>query len=231
MMKAKLFGCLILLAATACAAPPSSANLTATPVLPASSTPAVAPQPSATAVPTVASSVLAQPNPSATARFGDFPTATPSVRAIQATLSATTAATAYSRSTPLAPNGWKTFTSAKLQVMLAYPPDWTVREDSVGVTFASPGGTGIVLARVDTSGASPEDFLSETELPNTRCSSSMNAHGLTAYSCLDTIARSHIAYLFSKPAGRSERLWSLSTGSRGTLDVFNAMIETVQSAP
>jgi len=54
MMRTKLFACLILLAATACAAPTLSADLTATPVLPASSTPAFAPKPSATAVPTLA---------------------------------------------------------------------------------------------------------------------------------------------------------------------------------
>jgi hypothetical protein len=229
-MRTKLFILLILLAATACAAPTSGAQLTATPV-PLASTPAVAPQPSATAIPTVPGSVLAQPNPSATARFGDYPTSAPPVRATQTALSQTTVATVNPQSTPLAPSGWKSFTSAKLQAALEYPPDWIAREDSAGVTFTSPAGTAIVLAGVNTSGASPADFLSETELPNTRCSSSTNAHGLTVLSCLDTIARSHFAYLFLKPAGASVRLWSLSTGSRGTLDVFNTMIETVHSAP
>jgi hypothetical protein len=230
-MRTKLFILLILLAATACAAPTSGAPLTATPVLPASSIPAVAPQPSATAIPTVASSVPAQPNPSATARFGDFPTATSTVGATQTALSPTTAATVNPQSTPLAPSGWKTFTSAKLQAALEYPPDWIAREDGAGVSFTSPAGTAIVLAGVNTSGASPADFLSETELPNTRCSSSINAHGLTVLSCLDTIARSHYAYLFMKPAGGSERLWSLSTGSRGPLDIFNTMVGTLRPAP
>ena len=238
MMGTKLFACLILLAATACTASTSGADLTPAPVPPATSTvaaasqqpastPATASQPSASAVPTVSSSVPAQPSPSATARFGDFPMPTPSVGASQATPAATPTATVNSGATPLAPNGWKTFTSTKLQAVLEYPPDWTAREDSAGVSFTSAAGTGIVLARVDTSGASPENFLSEM-LPNTRCSSSTNAHGMTVLSCLDTISRAHIAYLFIKPAGRLDRVWSLTTGSRGSLDVFNTMIETVR---
>ena len=231
MTRAKLFGCLILLAATACAAPPSGAQRTPAPVPLESSTPTVAPQPSATADPTVASSNLAQPNPSAAARFGDFLPPTPPVRATQTALSPTIAATVNSRSTPLAPSGWKTFTSANLQASLEYPPGWTAREDSVGVSFISPVGMSIVLARVDTSGASPEDFLSETELPNTRCSSGLNAHGMTVRSCLDTISRSHYAYLFINPSGGSQRLWSLSTRSRDNLEVFNTMVGTVHPAP
>jgi hypothetical protein len=231
MVTTKFFVCLILLAAAACAAPTSGVQLTVAPGPLASPASAVAPLPSATAVPTVASSVLAQPNPSATARFGDFPTAALTVHVTQTGVSPTTAATVNSRSTPLAPNGWNSFTSTKLQAVVEFPPGWTAREDSLGVSFTSPAGAAIVLARVDTSGASAEDFLSETLLPNTRCSSSINAHGLSVRSCLDTIARSHFAYLFIKPAGGSERLWSLSTGSREPLDVFNAMIETVHPAP
>ena len=230
-MRTELFACLILLAATACAAPTSGAQITPAPVVLASSTPAVAPQPSETAVPTVASSVLAQPSPRAPSRFGDFPTATPTVRATQTALSPTTAPTVTSRATSLAPSGWKTFISTKLQAVLEYPPDWTAREDSAGVSFTSPAGAAIFLARVDTSGASPEDFLSETLLPNVRCSPSINAHSLIARVCLDTVALARIAYVSVKSAGGAERLLSLSTRSRESPEVFNMMVASVRPAP
>ena len=124
--------------------------------------------------------------------------------------------------------GWKTFVSANLVVAVDYPPDWSVSEQAVGVTFASPHGAMIQLTLIDTGGLSPEDFLSENPLPNTRCSSSTNTYGVTARTCFDTVSFSYVADLVVKPPFGSTRLLSLAMHGRDGLRVFNAMIASVR---
>jgi hypothetical protein len=118
-----------------------------------------------------------------------------------------------------------------LQVALDYPPDWSVREQAAGVSFTSPQGAEILLTPVETGGLSPEDYLTETQLPNTRCTSDTNAHGVAGRVCFDTISFSYTAFLILKPAGDAERLLSLSTRSRESLQVFNTMIASARPAP
>jgi hypothetical protein len=130
-------------------------------------------------------------------------------------------------------NSWSTFTSAKWQVVVDYPPDWSVQEGTAGVVFSSSQGVTIFLAPVETGGLSPDQFLSERQLPNTRCSSSTNAYGVTARVCFDTIAFSYDASIVLKSSSGGARLLSLSTRARppGDVQVFNVMVASMRSLP
>jgi hypothetical protein len=129
------------------------------------------------------------------------------------------------------PSGWKTYVNSQWQVALDYPPDWIVREQAAGVAFTSPQGAEILLALVETGGLSPEDYMTETQLPNTRCAPDTNAHGVAGRVCFDTISFSYTAYLILQPANGAGRLLSLSTHSRESQPVFNTMIASVRLAP
>jgi hypothetical protein len=118
-----------------------------------------------------------------------------------------------------------------LQVALDYPPDWSVREQAAGVTFTSPQGVEILLAPVDTGGIAPQDYLDETLLPNMRCTSDTNAHGVAVRICLDTISFSYTASLTLKASGGAGRLLSLSTRARANPQVFNTMTASARPAP
>lgn len=128
--------------------------------------------------------------------------------------------------------GWKTYVNTKWHVAVDYPPDWAVRPGTGAVTFRSPRGAEIELAPVDTGGESPEDFLGNSDLPNTRCASQTNPQGITARVCLDTISFSTIAQFIMKAANGTQSLLSLVTNRRtGDLAVLNAMLASVRSAP
>jgi hypothetical protein len=129
------------------------------------------------------------------------------------------------------PSGWKTYVNTQWQATLDYPPDWLVREQAAGVAFTSPQGAEILLALVETGGLSPEDYLTEAQLPNTRCAPDTNAHAVAGRVCFDTISFSYTAYLILQPANGAGRLLSLSIHSRESQPVFNTMIASVRLAP
>jgi len=88
-----------------------------------------------------------------------------------------------------------------------------------------------VLAHIDTGELSAEDFLSQNALPNTRCSSSVNTHGVTARVCFDTLAFTYTADLIIHSLDGSPQLMSLSMQGRGERPVFDAMLTSARLAP
>ncbi len=129
--------------------------------------------------------------------------------------------------TPMLTTGWKTYTNASWQVALDYPADWTVRESAAAVTFVSPNGALVQLTPVVTGSSAPPE--TNDDLPNTRCTSQTNSHGVMARVCFDTLAFSTIADFGVKPASGVEHWFSLVTNRRtGDLGVFAAMLASVR---
>jgi hypothetical protein len=127
--------------------------------------------------------------------------------------------------------GWSTYTSAAWRLAIDVPGDWSVSQELASLVFTSPGGETITLAQIDTNGLAPEAFLSESLLPNQRCASGGNPAGLRTYSCLDTLSRSHVAYLITTGLQGEPRLLALSTARGGAAEVFNAMLASLRPAP
>ena len=179
---------------------------------------ATVPSPSVTGAPTLAPSLTPE---QATAA----PTTTP----VTPTGASPNASTASILPTPALTTGWETYTNARWHVALDYPPDWSVHETSTEVTFASPRAQSVQLALISSGNLSPEDLLNNNDLPNTRCTSQTNTHGLTASVCFDTIAFSMIAQFIVKPANGPEQLLALSTSRRtGDLQVFAAILASTR---
>jgi hypothetical protein len=132
--------------------------------------------------------------------------------------------------TALSRAGWKAYANTQLHVALDYPAAWSVHEETTGITFSSPQGPTIQLARVDTGGLSPEDYMSENLLPNTRCSSPANEHGLTIQVCLDTLSLTRVATFIINSSG-TPQLLSLVAGRRSDLAVFNTMVASLRALP
>jgi hypothetical protein len=126
--------------------------------------------------------------------------------------------------------GWKTYANASWHVAVDYPPDWTVRQDAAAVTFVSPRGATIQLAPVAAGEQPPETALSSSlDLPNTRCTSQTNEHGIAAYVCFDTISFSTYAQFIVKATDGSEQLLSLGTNRKnGDVAVFTAMLASIR---
>lgn len=129
--------------------------------------------------------------------------------------------------------GQRAFVSSRLGVALDYPEGWTPVEQASDVTFKSPEGTVVHLTRIEpgASGEQPGNDMPE-RLPNTRCSTSANAHGVTALVCLDTISRTYTAGFALKPRGEdAPRRFSLSAGLRVSYPIFSAMLASIRPAP
>lgn len=124
--------------------------------------------------------------------------------------------------------GWKTLVSVNLPVTIDYPPEWSVNEQASGVSFTSPSGISIQLAKVETGGLSPEEFLRENQLPNTRCSTSMNSYGIRVRVCFDMISGSYSADFVVTPSEGTPQLLSMSMLGKGDLQVFEGMVGTVR---
>jgi hypothetical protein len=123
---------------------------------------------------------------------------------------------------------WKTFRSETLHVALEYPPDWSAHEQAAGATFTPAHGAIIQLALIETGDFSPEEFLNEHQLPNTRCSSSKNAHDVAVRTCLDTLSGNRTAYFVLNPPQGAARLLALTVFRRGDLQVFQAMVASLR---
>ena len=143
------------------------------------------------------------------------------------TTSASTPSGALSPSLP--PTGWITFVSDNLAA-IDYPPDWSVNEQASGVTFTSPSGISIQLAKVDTGSLSPEEFLSENQLPNTRCSTSVNSYSTPVFICFDTISGSYTAEFVVTLSQGTQQLLSMSMLRKGDLQVFEEMVGSVRQS-
>ncbi|MDE3091122.1 MAG: hypothetical protein KGJ80_17240 [Chloroflexota bacterium] len=159
------------------------------------------------------------------------PTSNPTLRAA-INPGATVAAPTQLKVLPFTPSdlGSKTYSSANLNVAINYPADWVAREAGTSVSFTSPQGALIQLSIVETGALSPQDFMNENQIPNTRCSLSTSTHGVRGRTCFDTIAFSYDAEFILKSAGGLERLLSLSTRDRAALPVFTAMVASVRPA-
>jgi hypothetical protein len=131
------------------------------------------------------------------------------------------------------PAGWQTYLARPWQVEIAYPGDWTVSQAGEAVEFRGPGGQAIALSRVDTGSLTAEQYLGNADMPNVRCRPGTTAAGLALRTCLDTIARSQIAYITVQPvAGGAPELMALTTGLRTNEPaVFGQMIDSVRPAP
>jgi hypothetical protein len=102
-----------------------------------------------------------------------------------------------------------------------------VNELASGVTFTSPSGISIQLAKVDTGSLSPEEFLSENQIPNTRCSTSVNSYSTQVFICFDTISGSYTADFVVTLSQGTKQLLSMSMLRKGDLQVFEEMAGSV----
>ncbi len=128
-------------------------------------------------------------------------------------------------------NGWQTFTWTALHLAIDYPPKWSVAILSGGLTFNSPQGQTIKIARFDTPGISPDDFLTENDLPNTRCLPGKNDYGARVRTCLDTISRSITANVVLNRANGDAALLVLTANLLGDSQTFDAMVGSVRAVP
>jgi len=177
--------------------------------------------PSPTSITPTIKSQLASASPS--------PNSTPQAISVS---TATVQATAQLKVAPFTPSdlGSKTYSSANLNIAVNYPADWAVRDAGTSAIFTSPQGALIQLSIVGTGALSPQDFLNENQIPNTRCSLSTSAYGVKVRTCFDTISFSYDAEFILKSANGLERLLSLSTRDRAAIPVFNAMVTSVRTA-
>jgi hypothetical protein len=120
--------------------------------------------------------------------------------------------------------GWQQYHSADLGITIDYPTGWTAAENKSEVTFTSPGGVNIRLDPIQSVNLSPQDFLDQNQLPNTRCTSGKNPPGVEYRSCFDTIAMSTTAFLVVTSTQAPAKFFTLSTFGRGNVDVFNTML-------
>lgn len=97
--------------------------------------------------------------------------------------------------------------------------------------FTSPQGFVIQLAAVETGNLTPEEYLAENQLPNTRCSTGVNPHGLATRTCLDTLAGSYTADFAIESPGGAKQLLTMSVAKLGDRRTFDAMAASVRLAP
>lgn len=134
--------------------------------------------------------------------------------------------------TPLSRTGWKTYVDNALKVSLQYPPDWRATQETGGSTFTSPQGLAIQLARIETGNVAPDQFENENLIPNARCVSSTNEHGVAVRICTETTSFTTTASLILKSPSSPARLISLTMRSKASdAAVFQAMVATVRPLP
>jgi len=145
--------------------------------------------------------------------------------------SSSAANTAAIQVTPGFSGATRRYANAKLGLALDYPRDWSVTENSDGATFKSPQGAIIQLESIDPNLIPGSDLSNEMRLPNTSCRSTTNPHGLDLQTCLDTISFTYTASIYLQSSNGTRGLAILITRARGTPDVFNAMLASVQRIP
>jgi hypothetical protein len=155
------------------------------------------------------------------------PTLAPSAILSSTTERAPASPTAGPTATPQ--EGWRTYTSNLLQIAVDYPTGWQIREDASGVTFTSPQGSSITLMQVQTADQSPQDYLNNTDLPNTRCTKGANQHGFSPQVCFDTISGSTMANFII--GNGASKLAALVMGRNGDKPVFDHMVMSLRLVP
>ncbi len=161
---------------------------------------------------------------------GNSPFAVTRIIVLQATVPAPIAApspTFATTATPPVTLGWMTYTDMGLHLAVDYPSDWTVRVADGGAVFTSPRGETIQLAPLDPRALGSDESIQ----PNTRCSNSINAHGITARYCRSTIGFSLDAYLELKPVGGNQSVAALSTRNNSIVQIFDALVGTARNVP
>jgi hypothetical protein len=126
---------------------------------------------------------------------------------------------------PLSTENWQTHKIAALGIAVDYPTDWSIAEQSDGAIFTSPVNTTILLKQESTNQDS-----NEIRIGNTRCTSRMNSNNLTAEVCVDTASFTYTAKFTLPFADGSTRWLTLTTKTRTTGDVFEAMFNSVRLA-
>jgi hypothetical protein len=121
--------------------------------------------------------------------------------------------------TPL-PADWKPFSSDNLQVTINHPVGWAVKEQRNSIAFTSPDGIITQLTLIGRGDLSSRGLIYDNDLPDTRCSTDTNAHGVTVRMCLDKLAESRNASFVLKSSDGQANVFSLLTGNRGSLQVF-----------
>jgi hypothetical protein len=130
---------------------------------------------------------------------------------------------AAATTTPISTSGWKTFTITSYRAAVDYPPDWSVADQADGAVFTSPGGATIQLKLVRASGG--DDFLQG----NQRCIFRTNPYGLTASFCVVGGSSFNDGAAFTlKMSDGSMEVLGLSTTARDTVEVFDAMANSVR---
>ena len=120
--------------------------------------------------------------------------------------------------------GWKTFSSESLAVRLDYPSEWTVQEQEAGAIFASPQGFKLLLKK------GPTDALPAKEpvAPNAQCSTTTNAYGVEARSCVQTISFTYWATVTLKSSSGGVHRLPLSTRTKRDAKIFQAIVESIR---
>ena len=124
---------------------------------------------------------------------------------------------AASTPAPDALHAWQNYTSAAFGVSVAYPPYWSVTENTGEVIFTSPQGAIIQLQAVS-AGSSDE-----TRIGNQRCTTRTNANNLEAEVCVDSISFSYSARFTSLKV-------ALITTTRTVGTIFESMFNSLRPA-
>lgn len=127
--------------------------------------------------------------------------------------------------------GWQTFIWTALHLEIDYPPNWSVTILSGGLVFNSTQGQSIKIARIEQPGLSPDDFLTENDLPNTRCTSGKNDYGARVRTCLDTISRSITANMVINISNGDAAFLSLTANRLGDSQIIDAVVGSVRNVP
>jgi hypothetical protein len=127
------------------------------------------------------------------------------------------------------PATWKPFSSNNLQVMISHPVDWSVKEQQNSIAFTSPDGAVTQLVLIGKSDVSSNGLIYDNDLPDTDCSVATNAHGVTIRACHDKRAESCTASFILQSRDSQARIFSLLTGSRSNMQVFEAMLASIRS--
>ena len=120
--------------------------------------------------------------------------------------------------------GWKTFSSESLAVRLDYPSEWTVQEQEAGTIFASPQGFKLLLKRGPTD-ASP---AKEPVAPNEQCSTTTNAYGVEARSCVQTMSFTYWATVTLRSSSGEPHRLALSTRTKRDAKIFQAIVDSIR---
>jgi hypothetical protein len=131
--------------------------------------------------------------------------------------------TSSSTPNPLPTENWQTFTSSALGVSLGYPSGWSVAKENHSVTFTSPMGATIQV-KLNTANVNNDEF----KLGNQYCTSRTNQHHLTADICVDNASFTYAAQFALQQEDGSTQWLTLTTKTRATGEVFEAMFNSVR---